>query len=149
MLIHMERLSVRVIGAGVIFAIIGQLIHNLGSIPTMGFYTDPQYFNVWSKVMMPTAGPPPMSFLYYSIIFGIITGILLAFVYAIIRGGVPWTGTKRGLAYGSLVFLVAGVPSSLSLYLLVNLPSTLIAYWALENLVIYLLGGAIFGRLIQ
>jgi len=145
----MERVSgARVIGAGVVFAIISQLIHNLGSIPTMGFYMDPTYFNVWSKVMMPAEGPPPMSFLYYSMIFGVITGILLAFVYVIIRGGVPGMGTKGGLMYGFLVFLVAGVPGSLSLYLLVNLPPALIAYWALENLVIYLLGGAIFGRLI-
>lgn len=144
----MERLSVaRVIVAGVVFAIISQLIHSLGSIPTMGFYTDPTYFHVWSKVMMPAEGPPPTSFFYHSITFGIITGILLASAYAIIRGGVPGTGTKRGLIYGLLVFMAAGVPSSLSLYLLINLPPALIAYWALENLAIYLIGGAIFGRL--
>lgn len=45
--------------------------------------------------------------------------------------------------------IVAGVPGSLSLYLLVNLPSALIAYWALEDLVAYLLGGVVLGRLIQ
>lgn len=145
----MGGLSVRVIVAGVIFALISQLIHALEAILAMGFYTDPTYFNTWSKLMMPSAGPPPLSFFYYSIIFGIITGILLAFAYAIIRRGVPGAGIKRGLMYGLIVFLVAGVPGSLSLYLLVNLPPMLIAYWALENLVIYLLGGAIFGRLVQ
>lgn len=106
------------------------------------------YFHVWSKLMMPAEGPPPMSFFYYSVIFGIITGILIACVYAIVRG-VPGGGIKRGLVYGFLMFLVTGVPSSLSLYLLVNLPSALIVYWGFENLVTYLLGGAVFGRLIK
>lgn len=139
----------RLIGAGVLFAIIGVIVHSLGAFPTMGFYMDPTYFPVWSKLMMPTAGPPPMTFHYYSIGFGVITGILLALVYAIVRRGVPGVGTKRGVMYGLLIFLVAGVPGSLSLFLLVNLPSTLIVYWALEDLVAYLLGGAVFGRLIQ
>lgn len=145
----MEKISLaRVLSAGIVFSIVSQLIHSIGAIPTMGFYLDPTYFSVWSKVMMPTAGPPPISFFYYSIVFGIITGILLASVYAIIREGVPGKKIKKGLVYGILVFLVAGVPSSLSLYLLINLPSTLIAYWTLENLVIYLIGGTIFGKLI-
>ncbi len=145
----MERVSLaRVIGAGIVFAIIGQLIHSLGAILTMGFYVDPTYLSVWSKIMMPAASPPPISFYYYSIAFGIITGILLASVYAIIREGITGKGAKKGLVYGFLVFLVAGVPGSLSLYLLINLPSALIAYWAIENLVIYLIGGAIFGKLI-
>ena len=145
----MERVSLaRVIGAGIVFAIIGQLIHSLGAILTMGFYVDPTYLSVWSKIMMPAAGPPPISFYYYSIAFGIITGILLASVYAIIREGITGKRAKKGLVYGFLVFLVAGVPGSLSLYLLINLPSALIVYWAIENLVIYLIGGAIFGKLI-
>ena len=145
----MERISVpRVIGAGIIFAAIGQIVHNLGSIMTMGFYLDPAYFPVWSRLMMPTAGPPPMTFFYYSMAFGIINGILLALVYAVIRNGVPGVRTKRGATYGFLVFLVAGLPGTLSLYLLVNLPSALIAYWAFENLIIYVIGGAVFGRLI-
>jgi hypothetical protein len=146
----LEKVSVpRVIGAGVLFAIIGVIVHTLGVFPTMGFYMDPAYFAVWSKLMMPTAGAPPITFYYYSIGFGIITGILLGLVFAIVRGGVSGVGTKRGIVYGLLIFLVAGVPGSLSLYLLVNLPSALIAYWAFEDLVAYLLGGAVFGRLIQ
>jgi hypothetical protein len=145
----MKRISVaRVIGAGVVFAIISQCIHTLGSIATIGFYMDPAYFHVWSKIMMPTEGPPPVSFYYYSIAFGIVTGLFLALVYAIIREGVPGTGARRGITYGFLVFLLAGLPGSLSLYLLINLPSALIAYWTLENLVTYLIGGAVFGKLI-
>ena len=138
----------RIIGAGIIFAILSQIIHTLGSIPTMSFFMDPTYYPVWSKIMMPTEGPPPPSFFYAAIIFAIINGILLALVYAIIRGGIPGKGVKRGVVYGFLIFLVAGVPGALMLYLLINLPSALIAYWALENLIIALIGGTIFGKLI-
>ncbi len=120
----MERKNIaKVIGSGIIFTIIGQLVHIIGSSFTMGFYTDPTYFPVWSKVMMPTQGPPPISFFYYSIVFGLITGILLALVYTIVRTGVPGIGAKKGFVYGLLVFLIAVVPGSLSIYLLINLPS--------------------------
>lgn len=37
---------IRVIGVGVIFTIISQLIHSIGSLLIMGFYTDPSYFPV-------------------------------------------------------------------------------------------------------
>jgi len=139
----------RLIVAGVLFAVVGVIVQTLGAFPTMGFYMDATYFPVWSKLMMPTAGPPPITFYYYSVGFGIIAGILLALVYAIVRNALPSVGVRRGIVYGFLVFLIAGVPGSLSLYLLVNLPSALIAYWALEDLVAYLLGGVILGRLIQ
>lgn len=148
-LIDLGRISVpRVIGAGIAFAVIGQIVHTLGAVPTMSYYMDPTYFAVWSKLMMPAAGPPPATFFYYSIAFGIIGGVLLALVYALIYSGIPGLKTKRGVVYGLMIFLAAGVPGALSLYLLVNLPSALIAYWALENLITYLLGGAVFGRLI-
>ena len=145
----MEKINLsRVIVSGAIFAIIGQLVHIIGSGLTMGFYTDPTYFPVWSKVMMPTEGPPPISFFYHSILFGLIAGILLAFVYAIIKTGVPGIGAKKGFIFGLLAFLIAVVPGSLSTYLLINLPTSLIIYWALENLVIYLISCTIFGKLI-
>jgi len=139
---------VRVIGAGIVFAAMSQIIHSLGAILTMDFYTDPNYFQVWSKIMMPGKGPPPTYFFYYSVVFGIITGILLALVYVILHEGVPGKGFKKGIAYGLLIFFVSGITGSLSMYLLINLPSVLIAYWAMENLFVLLIGGVAFQRLL-
>jgi len=139
----------RVIVAGIIFALVAQVVHTLGTFPTMEFYVDPAYFNVWSKIMMPTTGPPPMSFFYYAIAFNVVTGILLASVYSIICEGIPRTGVKRGLFYGIILFLAAGIPSSLSMYLLINLPVALIAWWSLESLAIYLIGGVVIAWLIK
>ncbi|MEM4245129.1 MAG: hypothetical protein QW404_02135 [Candidatus Nanoarchaeia archaeon] len=141
----MARFSVwRVFWAGILFAVLAQIIHTLGSWLTMGYYTDQNYFAVWSKLMMPTAGPPPQSFYLYSILFGIVGGILVAMVYGVVKNSIPGkTIAKKGLNYGLLVFLLAGVSCFLTMLLLINLPAQLILWWAVENLVTYLIGGMI------
>jgi hypothetical protein len=48
---------------------------------TMGFYMMPQYWPVWSKVMMPEAGPPPTSFYIWALIFDFITGLVNFITY--------------------------------------------------------------------
>ena len=47
--------------------IVSQIIHSIEAFATMDFYLDPNYFGVWSKIMMPGPGPPPAEFYYYSI----------------------------------------------------------------------------------
>jgi len=134
----------RVLASGVLFAIVAQVLHTVCAFLAMSFYTNPDYFSVWSKIMMPAAGPPPASFYAYSILFGLLSGILFALVYTVIKGGIPVKAiAKKGLFYGFLVFLVGGVPGYLALILLVNLPFALIIIWAAETLVINLLGGMI------
>ncbi|MFH1332255.1 MAG: hypothetical protein ABIH63_03135 [archaeon] len=147
----MAKLSAwRVFWAGVLFAVLGQIVHTIESFLTMSYYTNPAYFAVWSKLMMPTAGPPPASFYAYSIIFGIVSGILVALVYGVVRNSVPGnTVAKKGLNYGLLVFLVAGVPSFLSMLLLINLPAALILSWAFSSLVINLVGGMILAWIMR
>jgi predicted membrane channel-forming protein YqfA (hemolysin III family) len=56
---------------------------------------------------------------------------------------------KRGLEFGMLVFLVAGIPTVLTMYLLINLPSGLLATWTLVQLVLYLIGGVVAAKLIK
>lgn len=140
----------RMIGAGVLFGIIALIVHWIFAYVGMDYYLDPAYFPVWSKLMMPTAGPPPASFLYYSLTFNIISGILFAFVYTVLGSCVP--GKKfiiRGLVYGFLVFLVGAIPGYLATYLLINLPPELIALWAVESLIIYSIGGMVVAKLIS
>ncbi|MFQ5648278.1 MAG: hypothetical protein ACE5FW_03495, partial [Candidatus Aenigmatarchaeota archaeon] len=72
----------------------------------------------------------------------------LAMAYTIIGCCLPGkTDIRRGLVYGILLFLVAGIPGALSTYLLINIPAVLILMWAVENLVIYLAGGAAIARI--
>ena len=134
----------RVLASGVLFAIVAQVLHTVCAFLAMSFYTNPDYFSVWSKIMMPAAGPPPAYFYVYSLLFGLLGGILFALVYTVIKEGIPVKSiAKKGLFYGFLVFLVGGVPGYLALILLVNLPFALIIIWAAETLVINLLGGMI------
>ncbi len=127
--------------------LIAQVVHSAGAFLEMGFYRDPQYFPVWSKLMMPGAGPPPPSFYYYSLGLGLMEwGFFLA-VFRIIRGGIPSPpGAAKGLFYGVIVFLVGNLGQSLGLGLLVNLPYSLLTLWTLEGLLITLLNGALAGK---
>ncbi|MFH1210949.1 MAG: hypothetical protein V1645_03455 [archaeon] len=134
----------KVFWAGVLFAFLSQIIHTLGSWLTMGYYTNPAYFSVWSKIMMPNAGPPPASFYLYSILFGVVGGIFVALVYGVVKNSVPGkTVARKGLNFGVLAFLIGGVSGFLMMLLLINLPAALVLYWAFESLVIYLLGGMV------
>jgi hypothetical protein len=48
-----------------------------------------------------------------------------------------------------LIFLVAGIPTVLTMYLLINLPSGLLATWTFVQLVLYLIGGVVAAKLIK
>jgi len=139
----------RIIGAGIVFAIIAQVMHTIEAFLTMNYYTMPDYFAVWSKVMMPTAGPPPMEFYVISIVFGIITGVIFAAVYSMFKDNVPGAGTKKGLCYGGILFLVAGIPFGLTMYLLINLPMMLLVWWNIFSLIIYLIGGIVIEKIVR
>ena len=139
----------RVIIAAIVIMIIGQIVHSLSTMATMGYYTNPEYFAVWSSMMMEIP-KGDMTFMFYSLLFGFIGGLLFALVYNIFRESVPGkTPFNKGLAYGFLIFLVAGLSGSLSFYLLFNLPVELIVVWAFEGLIIYLLTGITTAYLVK
>jgi hypothetical protein len=144
-----EKISFwRILAAGILYAIVSQVINTLGAFFSMGYYLMEEYFPVWSKVMMPAAGPPPSSFYVYSICFGVLMGMLFAIVYSVIKSGVPGrTAVKKGLVYGLLVFLVAGIPLSLTMYLLIYLPAGLLWIWAVTSLIAYLVSGVITAKI--
>lgn len=139
----MAKLSFwKILSGGILFAVIAYIVHNAGAVVGLPYYKDPAYFNVWSELMMPADGPPPPEFAYASFVFSLIIGVVLALAYNIVRKSmIGKTISARGIFYGFLIFLIAGIPSAISLYLLINLPSMLILFWAFENLVIYLVGG--------
>ena len=137
----------KIIVVGIVYAIIAQVFHIVEAYATMDFYKDPAYFSVWSKIMMPGEGAPPNEFYYYSIMFSIITGIIFAVVYETIKKGLPGESIRKGFYYGFLVFLISGIPFFLTMYLLINLPTTLLIVWLADSLIIYLIVGAIIAWL--
>jgi len=140
----------RILAVAILYAIVGEIVMTLGAMADMNYYFDPGYFAVWSKLMMPAAGPPPAEFYYFGIAFQLVTGFLFAIVYRVIKGSVPGKGWKnKGLMYGFLIFLVAGIPMSMTLYLLINLPVGLLLSWMLQSLVVYLIMGLVAAKLVK
>ena len=132
----------------VIFAVIAQIVHTLSAFISMGYYELPAYASVWSKLMMPHAGPPPASFMLLSFIYSLVGGIIFAGFYLRYREAIHRkTEVKKGLCYGMSIFFLATIPSSLMLHLLINMPFMLIIYWTLEMLIIYLVNGMIVAKL--
>lgn len=133
--------------AAVVFAIVAQIVHTTGAVVTMGYYTNPAYFALWSNLMMPNQGPPGTDFLIASIIVNLAVGAILAGAYLVLKPGIPGKGLRKGINYGILLFLVAGVPGYLSTYLLLAVPAMLLLDWAVESLIIYLVLGATLAKL--
>ena len=71
----------KVLYSAVIITVISFVVRQLEVVVTMKYYTDPAFFGVWSKLMMPTAGPPPATFMITSFIFTFITGLSLGLIY--------------------------------------------------------------------
>jgi hypothetical protein len=133
---------------GIIFAILAQIIHSASAYFTMDYYTDPDYFELWSPLMMPDNGAPGINFFVTSMLFSLIVAILYIIVYVVLRASVPGKSYfKKGLFYGLFLFLVAGIPGFLSLYLLINLPIILLYIWTLENFIIYIIGGVLIAEI--
>jgi len=139
----------RILAVAILYAIVSEIVMTLGAVADMSYYMDTNYFSVWSKIMMPAAGPPPAEFYYTGIIFQLVAGFLFALVYRVIKGSVPGKGwNNKGLMYGFLVFLVAGIPTTFMLVLLINLPLGLLLSWMLQSLVVYLIGGLLAAKII-
>ena len=134
---------------GVIFAVISLIIHVIGSFLSMSYYVNSDYFDLWSKIMMPTAGPPGIWFYVLSLLFSFISGAIFAWVFTVIKRGVPFKGIVRGIIYSLLVFLVSTIPGDLSMILLLAVPYMLVLYWTIECLVTYVIMGVILGKMFK
>ena len=140
----------RVLIAGVIVTVIAQIIHSLFAQLDMKYYLMPQYFSVWSRLMMPTAGPPPLSFMVYSLLFTLIGAILMALAYAMVKRGIPGKNRfQKGLVYGLILVLVSGIPFFLTTVLLINVPLVLMISWLLATIIHYFIGGVVIAAIIK
>lgn len=136
-----------IIIAAILFMIIAQVIHSFGAFATMGFYTEPEYFHLWSEIMMPGAGAPGMEFYAVSLIFNFITALILTVFYVVIKGAVPGKFSLiKGVNYGIMLFVITAIPTFLSTTLLLNLPIVLSISWMIEALIIDILGGIIIAK---
>ena len=148
---HMNKKIVwgRVIIAFILFTVIAMIVHTVGAMLTMGYYQMEEYFCVWSKVMMPAEGPPPIEFTIISIVFNLILAFFITVFYAKIKDVLPGRGAGKGLFYGLFLFLIVGLAGFFMTYMFINLPMMLNIAWLIEGLIIYLIGGWIISKLVK
>lgn len=131
----------KIIFAAVCFTIISFAIHNIGALIDMPVYKDPRFFNLWSKIMMPTAGALPIGFMLLSVLFGLINGFFFSYAYALFSGGISGGIWQKGMKFGMIVFLLSGFGAFLSMVLTLNFPFILNISWMIQGLLTYLISG--------
>lgn len=135
--------------AAVAFVVIAQVVNTIGAILMMGYYTNPAYFPLWSKLMMPNSnGPPGADFYIVSVFSNFVTGLIFAAAYSLVANNLPGTDATKGVNYGIFLFFVVGVPFTLSIKLLFAVPGALLVGWLAESLVTYTIAGAAFSKIV-
>ncbi len=114
------------------------MMHQLESILMLQYYMMPQYLGVWSKLMMPTPGPPPSSFFITSTVITLVCGFSLALVYYYIRDMLPKSPNQRIVMFADLTIGMQFVFFTLPAFLLFHLPVALLVSWFVMNFIILL-----------
>lgn len=133
----------------VIFTVVAFILHQIEAILMMKYYVDPQYFGVWSKVMMPSAGPPPPSFMITSLIFSFVTGVSVTLIYYYLKGHLPKEERKRILYFADLMAATSFLFSTLPMYLMFNVPVALLISWFISNFIILTIGSFVMVKIIK
>ena len=147
---YLKRLHWKpIILSGFVFAIIAMVVHMVESVLTMSYYLMPAYFGTWSKVMMPTAGPPPVSFYVYSSVASFLGGFLFAELYDLIKSQLGATYWQRVCIFTKYLVLLELVIFILPLWLFVNLPLGIIVSWFVSGALIAFLGTMVFAKMMK
>lgn len=139
----------KVLLAGVIFLAISIVLRQIEAYLTMDYYKMPEFFGVWSRLMMPKSGPPPMSFYLTSILFSYLTGITLAVVYEKIRNIFPEDKWKRIFNFTCFTVIFAIIFFTLPVYMLFHIPLGLLITWLVTGVIIYFLATIAFNKLLN
>lgn len=126
----------KVLLVGLIYTVLATVIHEAEAILTMKYYFMPQYFGVWSKLMMPRAGSPPPEFFTTSLVLTFISGISLTLIYYYIRNQLPKSFWKKVLFFADLMIAASFIFFTLPSYLMFNLPWQLLASWFISSFII-------------
>lgn len=135
--------------AGVIYTVMANVVHGIEAFLTRSYYSLPAYVGVWSKLLMPHAGPPSPQFFALSLLFGLLVGMFLAFVYVFIQDVLPTTPWSRSFSYAGLLIGFELVLYILPVSLLFNVPGALLLSWTISYSVIFMLASILFVRMLK
>jgi len=130
----------------VIFLVIATVIHLVESILTMSYYTNPEYFGLWSKLMMPSAGPPPPSFMLVSALVNFIAGFVISVLYQLVKDEMGQKYWTKVWSFAAFAWILATVLFAGTAFLLFNLPLGLLGAWLVSSAFIYFLTSLYLAR---
>jgi len=74
---------------------------------------------------------------------------LFVMVFNILYKGIPKKGLEKGIVYGLLVWLVAPLTGMITMPFYMTVAWTVIIYWLIQALVLYIIKGAIVGYIFK
>lgn len=133
---------------GVIYTVISMVMQQIGVLFTMKYYTDPQYSGVWSKLMMPKAGPPPPEFMITSLIMTLASGMSIALIYYYLKDILPKNTKNRIFLFADLLIATYFIFFTLPVYLLFNVPMGLNVSWFAISFIILTATSAVIVKIV-
>jgi hypothetical protein len=144
-----ETRPFKVLIASLVFLLVGQVLHHIGVFVSRGYYSHPDYYFLWNPLMISlTDAGGGANFIVTSIALGFISALLFVIVYTVVGRGFEGGGEK-GIHYGLLIFIVATIPYSFSMFVLLDIPEIIITLWAFQSLVLYVIGGLLTGIILE
>jgi hypothetical protein len=135
--------------SGLAFSVVAFIVRQLEAMLTMKYYLMPEYFGLWSKLMMPAAGPPPVSFMLTSLIFTFVTGVSVALIYYYLKDHLPKEHRKRVFYFADLMIGTSFVFFTLPVYLMFNVPLGLLVSWFVSTFIILTAGSWILVKTVK
>jgi hypothetical protein len=124
---------------GLVYLVFTTVIRQIEVVLTIKYYLMPQYFGVWSRLMMSNAGPPPPNFMIMSLTFTLASGLSLGLVYSYVRNLLPKQFWHRVTFFADLMIGTSFIFFTLPAYLLFNLPFQLLISWFISGFIILFL----------
>ena len=121
---NVKRLLVAGIVASVLFLVLD------AALGTAGGFIGAQVFG------LPIEQPPGFEAkIKFGLVFELINGFMLAWIYAVIHPSLPGQGWKKGISYGLLVWGVRVVMGAFSTYMMTDTPPNSIAITVVTGLI--------------
>ncbi len=139
----------RVFLSGLVYMVIAFVIHQIEALLTLNYYMDPQYFGLWSNLMMPVAGPPPISFMVTSLVITLVSGISITIVYYYLKDMLPKNIWKRTFLFADLMVGTSFIFFTLPVYLMFNVPVGLLVSWFFSSFIILLGASIVMVRIVK
>ncbi len=139
----------KILISGFWYVVIAEIVMQIEIFFTMKYYQDPALSGLWSKLMMTSSGPPPLSFFVISLLFTYVTGCTLSAVFEFMQ---PLFGKKYWAQVVGFTDIMVGLSivfASFPMYLLFNVPLSLLGWWLGANWVTVLVASMVFAKVMR